>query len=445
MRAVLAILSSKYQLKEIIARVRKSSFVKNVLVVISGSAVAQVVGFSLSPVISRLFSPSDFGVYGSFDSIATIIAAGVTLDYTQSIMLPKEDADAINLFFVSCISTFGVGLLCLTCCLIAPQAVNSIMKTSGFWALALLVMATVVSGLNQSCQAWCVRSKAFKHTSASQVIRSLSSNGTQIGLGYLRGGGTSLIIASVLANLLASLNLFRVVFRDFLKLRHHIRWDRMKQLAKEYHDFPVYSASMNVMIALSTGLPVLLLTHFYGIAVAGAYAFGVRILQTPMSFVLGALRQVLFQKACETRNRGDRLMPLYVKITSGLFALAIIPSVVLIIWAPQLFSLIFGFKWYMAGEFARSLVLWLIFMFCNLPSILFARIIRMQRQMFFFDVVLLAARALTLILGGMYMTASNTVMAFSLVGALMNIIFIFIIGHAIMRKEGNIDGKIIPI
>ena len=431
------------QLKNVLAWLRKSAFVRNILVVMSGTAAAQVIGFALTPIISRLFSPSDFGVFGSFNSVAGIIAAGATLQYTQAIMLPKDKEDAIHLFVVSCLCTSIVALLCLLCCIIIPTTMNGLMKTNGIWTLALLVAAIIISGLNESCQAWCVRVKAFKHTSASQVVRSLSSSGTQIGCGYLKAGAAGLIVSSILADILASLNLALVVFRDLGALRRNIRWERMKQLAKEYRDFPMYSASMNVINSLSLGLPVLLLTHFYGIAVAGAYAFGMRILSVPMGFVLNALRQVLFQKAAEVHNDGDRLMPLYVKITSGLFALTLLPSLVIFIWAPQLFVWVFGSQWHMAGEFARSLVLWLMFMFCNLPAVLFSRIIRIQRKMFVFDLVVLSARAIVLFAGGMYLSAVDTILLISIVGAVLNIVFIFIVGFILMRKEGNAELKVI--
>jgi lipopolysaccharide exporter len=424
-------------LKNILARLRKSSFIRNILVVMSGTAMAQIIGFALTPIISRLFSPSDFGVFGAFTSIATIIAAGVTLQYTQAIMLPKDKGDAFHLFTVSCFCTIIIAFLCLLCCMVAPSAMNGLMKTKGTWALVLLVAATFISGFNQSCQAWCVRVKAFKHTSASQVVRSLSSNGTQIGFGYLKAGAAGLISSTILANIFATLNLGRVVFRDLSATQKKIRWKRMKELAIEYKDFPMYSASMNVINSLSLGLPVLLLTQFYGIAVAGAYAFGMRILSVPMGFVLNALKQVLFQKAAEAHNDGDPLMSLYVKITLGLFAMAFFPSLLIFIWAPQLFAWIFGSQWYMAGEFVRSLVLWMMFMFCNLPAVLFARIIRIQRKMFFYDLTLLSARALVLFWGGMYLSAVHTILLISIIGAVMNIIFIVIVGFVLMRKEGS--------
>jgi hypothetical protein len=83
------------------------------------------------------------------------------------------------------------------------------------------------------------------------------------------------------------------------------------------------------------------------------------------------------------------------------------------------------------------LVLWLLFLFCNLPAILFTRIIRMQNRMFFYNLTLLIARALALIIGGTYLLASQTVLLFSLVGAAMNVIYIIIIGFALMKMEGD--------
>lgn len=425
-------------LKKILTRLKGSSFVKNVFIVMSGTAVAQVIGFALTPVISRLFSPSDFGVFGSFSSLAGILAAGMTLQYTQAIMLPKEKEDAIHLFVISCLCTSVVASLCLAFCIIFPTALDSLLKPNGIWVIALLITAITVSGLNESFQAWCVRNKCFKITSSSQVIRSLSSSGMQVGFGHLSAGAAGLIISGILADILASLNLARVVFRDLVASGRNIRWSRMKQLAQDYRDFPMYSASMNVINALSLGLPILLLTHFYGIAVAGSYAFGIRLLSVPIGFVLNALRQVLFQKAAEAHNEGDRLMPLYVKVTSGLFALALFPSLVIFVWAPQLFAWVFGSQWQMAGELARSLVLWLMFMFCNLPAVLFARIIRIQRKMFVFDLIVLSSRAIILFAGGMYLSAVHTVFLFSLVGAILNIVFIFTVGFILMRKEGTV-------
>lgn len=426
---------SKVQMRNLLGHLRKSSFIKNILVVMTGTAVAQVIGFALSPVISRLFSPTDFGIFGSFGAVAGFVGTATTLQYSQAIILPKKDGDAINLMGLSCLSTALISLLCLAAGLIAPGAMNGLMKTTGFWALSLLVAATFVSGVNQSFQAWCVRSKAFKQTSASQVVRTVSSNGVQLGCGSLGIGAIGLVCSSVVADILATLNLARVVLRDWRRLGPDLGWRHVRRLAVEYRDFPMYSATTNLINSLSLGLPMLLLTHFYGLVVAGAYAFSIRILTTPMGFILTALKQVLLQKAAEVHNEGRRLMPLYLKITVGLFAVALLPSLALMAWAPQLFAWVFGTRWALAGAFSGSLVIWLLFMFCNVPAALFGRIIRIQRQMFLFDVSVLLLRTASLYFGGLYLTPSSTILVFSCVGGVMNIIFIALVGYKLWIAE----------
>jgi O-antigen/teichoic acid export membrane protein len=145
----------------------------------------------------------------------------------------------------------------------------------------------------------------------------------------------------------------------------------------------------------------------------------------------------LLQKAAEVHNEGRRLMPLYLKITIGLFAVALLPSLALLAWAPQLFGWVFGSRWTLAGEFSASLVIWLLFMFCNVPAALFGRIIRIQRQMFFFDVSVLLLRTVSLYFGGLYLSPSSTILFFSCVGGVMNIIFIGLVGYKLWRVESN--------
>jgi len=260
----------------------------------------------------------------------------------------------------------------------------------------------------------------------------------QVGFGFLKAGAVGLIISSVLADLIASINLLKVFLLDFNISTKTINKHKLKQLAKEYRDFPIYSASQNVINALSSGLPVLLLTHFFGIAIAGAYAFGVRLLAIPMSLITRAMRQVLFQKASETQHQGGSLIALYVKATIGLFSLGLLPTLILVVWAPEIFSFIFGAQWHNAGVYSRWLILWLLFVFCNIPAILYARLIRIQRIVFFYDMVLLAIRALVLVIGGYYFTAYQSIAFFSIIGALMNFSLIIMVGYYVMKEEVNV-------
>jgi lipopolysaccharide exporter len=419
------------------ARVARAPFLRNMLVVMSGTAIAQLLGFALAPVIGHLFSPDQFGVYGMFDAISSVVAAAVTLDYAQAIVLPRSDREAMHVFCLACVCTAAASLVTIVGTLLVPVRLLGALASQGRWVISLLAVAAAAAGINQASQAWCIRRKAFRRTAASQVVRSVSSNGMQIGFGLLRAGAPGLVVSAVTSNVLASLNFVRVVLPDIRSARKDLRWADVRRAARDYRDFPLFSASENVISAVSRGLPVILLTHFYGIAAAGAYAFGIRILQAPMGFALGALRQVLFQRASEAHNNGARIGPLYRKATLGLLACCVVPAACFVLWAPQIFVLVFGPQWRTAGDLARSLVLWLACMFCNLPAELFAKILRLQRYTFFIDITSLVLRTAALTVGGLFLPVSTTVLLFSIVGAGINVGFITYVGAQIAGREAK--------
>jgi len=435
MEEIWVLRNRRIKINHILKRLISSIFVRNLFIVMSGTASGQIIGFFLSPIISRFYSPSDFGIFGSFNAVVSVIGAGITLDYSQAIMLPKEKEDAFYIFIISCMNSLFIGLLIAIMCLIIPEKIRNLIKIREYWIFIILTLVIIIFGISQSLQAWCVRYKAFNKTSISQIVRSISSNTSQIGLGYLKSGYRGLIISSFLADILSGIVLIKKIIPDAILYGRNINLRRIKELFLEYKDFPMYSASQNVINALSNGLPVLLLANFYGIAVAGAYAFGMRLLHTPMGIISSSLRQVLFQKASEIHNQGESLFPIYWKSTFGLFAIIFFPGIILFIWAPEIFSFIFGMQWNLAGQLAKWLILWMMFAFCNLPAILFSRIIRIQRKVFFYDLALLFFRTMTLILGGLYLTALNTIILFSFVGAIMNLFLIIIVGKAVIRKE----------
>jgi O-antigen/teichoic acid export membrane protein len=247
-------------------------------------------------------------------------------------------------------------------------------------------------------------------------------------------GAPGLILGTIVANIAASLNLARVFVADLVNFKKEVSRKKVLELAGEYRDFPLYAAPQNLMNALSQGLPVLLLGHFYGIEVAGFYAFGVKILQAPMGLVLNPLRQVLFQKATETYNQGGDLFKLYIKATAGLVSVAFVPCLILFIWAPQIFSFVFGKAWLEAGEYARWLVLWLFIGFSNVPSVLFARILRQQRNLFIYECIILGTRIAVLVLGGVYFSQISTIISFSVLGFILNFFLIFFVGVLIYRN-----------
>jgi len=84
----------------------KSEFSRNVLTLMTGTTIAQAIPIAISPVLIRIYTSEDFGVFALYMSIASILSVVATGRYEMAIMLPKKDSDAINVVVLSMIISF---------------------------------------------------------------------------------------------------------------------------------------------------------------------------------------------------------------------------------------------------------------------------------------------------------------------------------------------------
>ncbi|HEV2208276.1 MAG TPA: oligosaccharide flippase family protein [Verrucomicrobiae bacterium] len=407
-------------------RLQRGRFFRNVLLVMSGTGAAQLLGLLLAPLLSRLYAPVDFGLYGSFLSVIGILSSGLTLQYYEALMLPKRDEQAAALFLAGCFSALVLSLTIGSVIFFLPAAFWSVLKTPGLgrW-IWLAPLAALTICFNQMLIAWCSRRKAFHRTATMQVVRSLTANSSQAAAGFARWGGVGLLGGNMSGEFIGGLLLWVwVLRRDARLLKNCFQFQHLLAAARSYRDFPLFSTPQNVLNAVAQGAPVLLLIHFYGAAIAGLYAFAVRVLQVPMNFVLTSLRQVLFQKFSELEHSGVALEPWFARCTLGLLLAALGPTLLGILLAPWAFALVFGQPWHTAGECARWLLLWFLPAFCNVPSVLLARILRRQKNLLLYDLCLTSTRIAVLIGCGSRFSALTTIAVFSIVGALFNSLLI---------------------
>jgi O-antigen/teichoic acid export membrane protein len=106
----------------------KSEFTRNVLTLMTGTTIAQAIPIAISPILTRIYSPEDFGVFALFVAITSIFGTIANGRYELAIMLPKKDEDAINIFALGFIITTFISLLLLILVLIFQDKIVDILK-----------------------------------------------------------------------------------------------------------------------------------------------------------------------------------------------------------------------------------------------------------------------------------------------------------------------------
>lgn len=396
----------------------------------SGTAIAQGLAFAASPILSRLYDPAAFGVFGLFTAFCAIFAVIASAKYELAILLPKNDKDAANILWLSIGIIFSISLFTFLLVLFFRENIAGLLGSAELAPLLWWAPLTILcSGLYNAFNYWTTRRKQFKRLSISRVIKTTGREGTQLGLGFstgLQGGG--LVFGHVAGEALSAGTLITQTYKeDYGLIKQSFNLFRIKILAKEHRDFLQYNAPQTFLNSISQNVPAILLAFFFNPAVVGLYWFAHRVLVAPNTLIGYSIKQVFYQRANEMVHKGENVLNLFLKTTGGLALTGIIPLIVLLFFGPILFDFIFGSEWYEAGVYAQWLSLWWFAGFINPPSIMMIPILGLQKFQFFYEMIVLLLRISAITIGGMVNDVVLSIALFSLVGLIANMFIITII------------------
>ncbi|WP_066190756.1 lipopolysaccharide biosynthesis protein [Gracilibacillus timonensis] len=406
----------------------KKSFVRNVFILASGTIAAQIITMAASPVITRMYGPEAFGIMGTFNALINIILPISALAYPIAIVLPKKDQEAKQLVKISLIVTvFSTLIALLLLLLFNNQIVNifNISEISNF--LFLIPLIVIFSGCVQIMEQWLIRKKQFSINAKVTFFQSLITNGGKICLGFFYPIASILVVITSFANGIRALMLFMFSRKDKLNNDRSQTSDKKKlnELAKKYYDFPAYRAPEMFINAISQGLPVLLLSVFFGPASAGFYSIGKTVLNLPTLLIGKSVGDVFYPRIAEAKHKNEDTYFLIKKATLALMGVGILPFAIIIIFGPYLFSFVFGSDWVIAGEYARWIALWSFCGFINRPSVRALPVLNAQKFHLIYTIIMLILRFIALAIG--YFLFSNDLIAvalYSIAGALLNVVLI---------------------
>ena len=106
----------------------KTDFIKNTLTLMTGTALAQVVPIVISPILTRLYSPEEYGTLALFTAIVGICSVVATLRYELAIMLPDNDGDSVRIVILSIGIAFLLSVLLAVIILLFSRNIAYLLK-----------------------------------------------------------------------------------------------------------------------------------------------------------------------------------------------------------------------------------------------------------------------------------------------------------------------------
>ena len=413
------------KLTERIQKLVQDSFIRNISVLAGGNVLAQLVNILSAPVLSRLFSVEEFGVYAIFTSVYTILTVFLNGKYEMAVVVEKDDRLA-GVMLKTCIR---LGFL-----LILPAAAIFIpyLKTTELWSdkvsiavfLLMLCVASVCGNAVHSLSHYLNRYSLYRDISASVVLYASSYTVLSIFLKVLWKAENGMLYGYAFSTVVQALFLYRAA-RKRTPL-YTIRYSRKDTflLLKRYVRFPLFTVISDLMNSLSAQVPVLLLTNLYGVPAAGAFGMANKIVGLPVTIMGKSCATVYLKDASKAFHNGnmEEVKKLTGEVYRRLLKMALLPLLVLTFYADYLFRWVLGENWAEAGRMAQYLSLYMIFMFVSSPVTSIWHVLKKQHVSLIVNAILLLVRVGSILLGfWLFKDIFMVIPLFSLTGAVVRI------------------------
>ena len=382
-------------------KIKNNEFLKSVMVLTSGTVIAQIISYLITPLLTRIYTTEEMGELGVYMRAVGFIAAMATARYELSLPLPKNDKHSFILYRLS----LKIAMYILLAC----AGVGSIyLITRPFnWGEIAFVVITLVSSLflimiNLGTN-WSIRMKQFNKISVSKISNSLSSNLLRWLFGVFGWGSFGLLFATLIGFILSSFSFFRELLQ-LSKSYGSVSKKKMYVLSREYRQFPIVSLP-HALIDLGRDLLVAaLIIAFFSKDIFGSFNHSYTILRLPLMVIGASIGQVFFNRCSVMINEGKEIHSLLRKTMIMLFTLSIIPFGLIFFVGEPLFAFVFGANWSDSGYFSEIMAVWLMFNFVNSPVSSIPMILNRQKEFFILGLIntliqILAFGVLPLIIG----------------------------------------------
>lgn len=373
------------------------------LTLLAGSAAGKIVGLLSIPILTRLYSPEDYGALSIFVSVVTILGPFATLKYTSALPLPRLTALALNLVVLILFLILANTLLM---CLLFLVGGRSVFMLAGapelhkwWWLIVFCVMA---SALYELLNLWCTRNKNFRAIASTQWTQSLAGNCTKIALGLIGFQPLGLMIGHAIGQSAGIGTLLNTVRKDVRLYFKQVNLKRVFFAGYYYRDFALYRLPAQSLMTLSSQAPILIMAAIYSKHDTGQLGLALTVLAMPASVIGATMSQAFYAEVAKIGKRNiDQIGTLTKKIQIKLFCVGVPCALLLYICAEQVFMLFFGREWAEAGRYAAILSPYILLQLTSAPLIQVLNIIGSQKIFLAINVCRI------LCLGGVYVLFNN--------------------------------------
>ena len=340
----------------IFSEFRKSDLLKNTSILISGTAIAQLIPIALETVLRRYFTPETFGAYSVYLSLIGILIVISSLKYELAIILPGNDKESANILFLSVFINLIFNFLVFVIIVLYRNSIMQFLNLSEEYKqyIYLVPLGTSLFGLYQVFNYWLIRKKSFFNISANKFIRRGSEGVAKTGFAFI-GIRQGLVWGDIIGHVLNLLSGILQSYKRNLKITD-LSWVKIKYVIRKYNEYPKFNLVPGLMSACSFLLPAIFINKYYSSAYAGYFDLSKLVLSIPLALVATSISNVLLQRIAEKYRKKESIVKELIPILGVVLIIAITEVIVIIFWGERLFTIFFGENWISSAKISILLV-----------------------------------------------------------------------------------------
>ncbi|MBZ9762958.1 lipopolysaccharide biosynthesis protein [Mesorhizobium sp. CA8] len=331
------------------------SSIRNVIRAAGGvSAMAitgQLILVATIPVLTRLYSPTDFGVFTIYLSIVNMLGAVAALRFEPSLYGVKDTGQTYVTVKLILLAVFATGVLTF----LVGQVFLSAAPAQLRHLVWLVPIGMSGAALVETMNCWALRAGMMRNFAIGRLILPATMAVLQLAFGFARFGGGAMVYAHILSQFafLAFIGLQILSWED---LRGIVRapWRSVFDKAKREYKFPLFDIPATLGSYAINNLPAILVGSFFGAAFAGYLGVATRLVTGPIVLIATPLSNVFVAESNKSSDRGHML-----GVARGLLMLAAglsaLPILALGLAAPYLVVPLLGKAWIPTAQIMTAL------------------------------------------------------------------------------------------
>lgn len=332
-----------------------ASFGRNVLRLLRGSILGQLIALAALPALARLYSPESFGIAQAILSLLTLllIVGSLRLEIAVLSVPERELADLFRTAWWLCLLTCGIALIVAATVSVANRSWSAEERVAAVFLPVLGLFAC----RNQLISYLALRRQAFSASSHAKVVQPAGFAATGLGLGALHASSASLLVADTLGRAGASVFLARAMNVKAADLARP-SWNLLRATLHRHRELAGIGLLAALINAGGSAFTAAMLLWLFGAYEAGQYAMVERLVGRPLGLLAASVSQVFMATLSAAVSNQDPVAAraAYRRILAIQTATGAPVAILIFAAAPGILVFVLGQEWEVAGTYVQALV-----------------------------------------------------------------------------------------